>query len=118
MRSLRVWTCVASLVVVTLGVARAQAPTPSAGAQAAYLDPALPFEARAAALVSQMTLEEKISQLMNDAPAIPRLGVPAYEWWNECLHGVARAGAATVFPQAIGMAASFDDQPTLYLQRL
>ena len=55
-----------------------------------------------------MTLEEKISQLMNDAPAIPRLGVPAYEWWNECLHGVARAGAATVFPQAIGMAASFD----------
>ena len=108
MRSLRVWTCVASLVVVTLGVARAQAPTPSAGAQAAYLDPALPFEARAAALVSQMTLEEKISQLMNDAPAIPRLGVPAYEWWNECLHGVARAGAATVFPQAIGMAASFD----------
>jgi beta-glucosidase len=59
-------------------------------------------------LVAKMTLEEKISQLVNDAPAIPRLGIPAYEWWNECLHGVARAGAATVFPQAIGMAASFD----------
>ena len=55
-----------------------------------------------------MTLEEKISQLRNDAPAIPRLGVPAYEWWNEALHGVARAGAATVFPQAIGLAATFD----------
>ena len=55
-----------------------------------------------------MTVDEKISQLMNAAPAIPRLDVPAYEWWNECLHGVARSGAATVFPQAIGMAATFD----------
>ena len=77
-------------------------------ARPAYLDPDLAFEARAADLVSRLTVEEKISQLMNDAPAIPRLGIPAYEWWNECLHGVARAGAATVFPQAIGMAASFD----------
>jgi beta-glucosidase len=66
------------------------------------------FDARAADLVSRMTLDEKIGQMMNNAPAIPRLGVPAYEWWNEALHGVARAGAATVFPQAIGMAASFD----------
>jgi beta-glucosidase len=66
------------------------------------------FDARAVDLVSRMTLDEKIGQLMNNAPAIPRLGVPAYEWWNESLHGVARAGAATVFPQAIGMAASFD----------
>ena len=74
----------------------------------AYLDPALGFEARAADLVSRMTVEEKVSQLVNDAPAIERLGVPAYEWWNECLHGVARAGAATVFPQAIGLAATFD----------
>ncbi|HET9315715.1 MAG TPA: glycoside hydrolase family 3 C-terminal domain-containing protein, partial [Vicinamibacteria bacterium] len=64
--------------------------------------------ARAADLVSRLTPDEKIAQLMNDAPAIPRLGVPAYEWWNECLHGVARAGAATVFPQAIGLAATFD----------
>ena len=61
-------------------------------------------------LVSQMTLEEKASQLRYDAPAIPRLGVPAYNWWNEALHGVARAGVATSFPQAIGMAAAFDDE--------
>ena len=74
----------------------------------AYLNPDLPADARAADLVSRMTLDEKISQLTNDAAAVPRLGVPAYEWWNECLHGVARAGAATVFPQAIGLAASFD----------
>jgi len=59
-------------------------------------------------LVSKMTLEEKISQLGNNAPAIPRLGVLEYNWWNECLHGVARAGTATVFPQAIGMAATFN----------
>ena len=75
---------------------------------AAYRNLSLSFEARAADLVSRMTRDEKISQLMNDAAAIPRLDVPAYDWWNECLHGVARAGAATVFPQAIGMAASFD----------
>jgi beta-glucosidase len=73
-----------------------------------YLDPEVSADLRAADLVGRMTVDEKISQLMNDSPAIPRLGVPAYEWWNECLHGVARAGAATVFPQAIGMAASFD----------
>jgi beta-glucosidase len=66
------------------------------------------FEQRAHALVAQMTLEEKVSQLMNSAPAIPRLGIPAYNWWNECLHGVARAGRATVFPEPIGMAAAFD----------
>lgn len=60
-------------------------------------------------LVSRMTLEEKASQLKYDAPAIPRLGIPAYNWWNEALHGVARAGTATVFPQAIGLAAAFDE---------
>ncbi|WP_251206842.1 glycoside hydrolase family 3 C-terminal domain-containing protein [Acetatifactor aquisgranensis] len=63
---------------------------------------------RAQELVGKMTLEEKASQLRFDAPAIPRLGIPAYNWWNEALHGVARAGVATVFPQAIGMAAAFD----------
>ena len=62
---------------------------------------------RAHELVSQMTLEEKASQLRFDAPAIPRLNVPAYNWWNEALHGVARAGVATSFPQAIGLAAAF-----------
>ena len=60
-------------------------------------------------LVAQMTIEEKASQLRYDAPAIERLGIPAYNWWNEALHGVARAGTATVFPQAIGLAAIFDE---------
>jgi len=64
---------------------------------------------KAAALVSKMTLEEKASQLRYDAPAIDRLGIPEYNWWNEALHGVARAGTATVFPQAIGLAAIFDE---------
>jgi beta-glucosidase len=73
-----------------------------------YQDAQKSFEMRAADLVSRMTLEEKVSQMQNDAPAIPRLGIPKYEWWNEALHGVARAGSATVFPQAIGLAASFD----------
>ena len=65
---------------------------------------------RAKELVSKMTLEEKASQLRYDAPAIDRLGIPAYNWWNEVLHGVARAGTATVFPQAIGLAAMFDEE--------
>ncbi len=65
---------------------------------------------RARELVSRMTLEEKAAQLKFDAPAIPRLNVPAYNWWNEALHGVARAGVATSFPQAVGMAASFDTE--------
>jgi beta-glucosidase len=74
-----------------------------------YLNPALPVEARVVDLVGRMTLEEKISQTLNSAPAIERLGIPAYDWWNEALHGVARAGTATVFPQAIGLAAMWDD---------
>lgn len=67
-------------------------------------------EEKAKKLVGQMTLEEKASQLKYDAPAIERLGIPAYNWWNEGLHGVARAGTATMFPQAIAMAATFDDE--------
>ena len=67
------------------------------------------FEKEARELVSQMDLFEKASQLKYDSPAIKRLGIPAYNWWNEALHGVARAGVATVFPQAIGLAAMFDD---------
>ena len=67
------------------------------------------FAQRARELVAQMTLEEKVSQMRYDAPAIERLGIPAYNWWNECLHGVGRSGTATVFPQPIGMAASFDE---------
>lgn len=75
----------------------------------AFQDPTLDIESRVADLVSRLTLEEKILQLFNAAPAIDRLGIPAYNWWNECLHGVARAGKATVFPQAIGLAATFDE---------
>src|SRR5690349_14610789 len=82
--------------------------TAAMAADPVYQDLNRSFEERAADLVSRMTLEEKVAQLQNDAPAIPRLGVPAYEWWNEALHGVARAGAATVFPQAIGLSATFD----------
>lgn len=65
--------------------------------------------AKAKALVAQMTVEERASQLKYDAPAIERLGVPAYNWWNEALHGVARAGTATMFPQPVAMAAMFDE---------
>ncbi len=75
----------------------------------AYLNENLGFEERAKDLVSLMTLEEKVTQMLHAAPAIPRLGIPAYNWWNEALHGVARSGVATVFPQAIGMAATFDE---------
>ncbi len=73
-----------------------------------YKDTGAPTEKRIDDLVSRMSLEEKVSQLMNDSAAIDRLGIPAYNWWNECLHGVARAGRATVFPEAIGLAATWD----------
>ncbi len=76
----------------------------------AYKDQSLPFTERARDLVSRMTLEEKTSQMLYNSPAIPRLGIPSYNWWNEALHGVARAGTATVFPQAIGLAATFDQE--------
>ena len=63
---------------------------------------------KATALVAQMTIEEAASQLLHSSPAIPRLGIPAYDWWSEALHGVARAGTATCYPQAIGLGATFD----------
>ena len=94
---------VSGALAVGATVASAQAPP------AAYQNPSLSFEARAADLVGRMTLEEKVSQMVDVAAAIPRLGIPAYNWWNEALHGVARAGLATSFPQAIGMAATWDD---------
>ena len=68
----------------------------------------LSIEERVSDLVGRMSLEEKIGQMLHTAPAIDRLNIPAYSWWNECLHGIARAGKATVFPQAVGMAATFD----------
>jgi beta-glucosidase len=73
-----------------------------------YLDPDLPLEQRVDDLVGRMTLFEKVSQMQNQAPAIPRLHIAEYDWWNEGLHGVARSGYATVFPQAIGLAATWD----------
>ena len=74
-----------------------------------YQNPDLPFERRAADLVSRMTLEEKVSQMQDVAPPIDRLGIPRYNWWNEALHGVARSGLATSFPQAMGIAGTWDD---------
>src|SRR6266567_289863 len=79
------------------------------GGGAVYLDASKPIAARVDDLIGRMTLEEKASQLVNQARAIPRLQVPAYDWWSEALHGVARAGTATVFPEPIGLAATFDD---------
>jgi beta-glucosidase len=75
----------------------------------AFRNPTLPIEQRVQDLVQVMSLEEKVSQLSHTSDAIPRLGIPEYNWWNEGLHGVARAGVATVFPQAIGSAATFDE---------
>src|SRR4030095_6925407 len=77
--------------------------------QPAYQNTSLPFEQRAADLVSRLTLEEKVQRRTRVAPPMERLGVPAYNWWNEALHGVARSGLATVFPQAIGFAATWDE---------
>jgi len=97
------WLRALSLTWVSLFAAQLSAQTPD------YQNPDLPFERRVADLVSRMTLEEKASQMQDVAPAIPRLGISAYNWWNEALHGVARSGLATSFPQAIGLAATWDD---------
>ena len=103
-----------SLLIVSVGPACGTAslerpPPVDIGSRVpAYRDPDRPLQMRVADLLSRMTLEEKVSQLTNESPAIERLGIPAYDWWNEGLHGVARAGRATVFPQAIGLAATWD----------
>ena len=76
----------------------------------AYRDPSLSFAERAKDLVSRMTLEEKIEQIRSAAPALERLGIPEMDWWSEALHGIAREGTATMFPQTIGMAATFDPE--------
>jgi len=93
----------ASTLAALVTSLHAQQPTPE------YLNPTLSFDARVKDLVGRMTLEEKVLQMKDVAPAIPRLGIPEYNWWNEALHGVARSGLATVFPQAIGLAATWDD---------
>src|SRR5438067_1519438 len=90
-------------LVIGVGGANAQQGTKSAP----YLNTSLSPQVRAADLVHRMTLEEKTSQLVNQARAIQRLGVPAYDWWSESLHGVARDGT-TEFPEPVGLAATFD----------
>ena len=92
--------------LVTGAAQEAVSPGP---AGAVYLDPTQPIEVRVDDLIRRMTLEEKATQLVNQARSIPELGVPNYDWWSEALHGVARAGTATVFPEPIGLAATFDD---------
>lgn len=97
-------TLPALVLLLSVWPAQSQSPAPPDR----YLNPALPLEQRVDDLVSRMTLAEKISQMQNDASPIPRLQIPGYNWWNEGLHGVARSGYATVFPQAIGLAATWD----------
>jgi beta-glucosidase len=104
-RHTQIRTILQLAAVLTFILLRSVAQTGSAP----YLDPSQPIKVRVDDLVGRMTLEEKASQLVNQARAIPRLQVPAYDWWSEALHGVARAGTATVFPEPIGLAATFDD---------
>src|SRR5581483_1283221 len=101
---MRMLPCLAGIVAAAIAVRPAIA---KGEAKPAYLNPVLPAETRAADLVDRMTLEEKASQLVNHSRAIPRLGVPAYDWWSEALHGVASKGT-TEFPEPIGLAATFD----------
>src|SRR5262245_42446854 len=75
-----------------------------------FRDPTLPVDERVRDLVARLTVAEKAGQMLHESPAVPRLGLPAYNWWNEGLHGVARAGVATVFPQAIGLAAMWNER--------
>jgi beta-glucosidase len=94
----------AVLISLPLSCYAQQANTPAL----TYMNPSLPIDQRVDDLIGRMTLEEKVQQMGDHAPAIPRLGVPKYDWWNEGLHGVAFAGTATNFPQVIGMAATWD----------
>ncbi len=104
----RIWVAFSAILFcgITLVAASPAAKHPIAP----YLNPSLPIAQRVNDLVSRMTLHEKVLQMQHTAPAIPRLHIPSYDWWNEALHGVARSGYATVFPQAIGMAATWDTQ--------
>jgi beta-glucosidase len=101
--AVQLWATLLWIVSCSFGQAAQSSGTP------VYLDPSQPIAARVDDLISRMTLSEKASQLVNQSRAIPRLQVPEYDWWSEALHGVARAGIATVFPEPIGLAATFDD---------
>ena len=96
------WLLAVLLVLSTIGAAQ------NAG-KPAYLDPSQPIDTRVDDLIHRMTLEQKATQVVNQARAIPELQIPQYDWWSEALHGVANAGTATVFPEPIGLAATFDD---------
>jgi len=110
MRALIVLCACAMLPLAAPGQTPGSVPAPTADSMALpFQDTSLSFEARAQDLVGRLTLDEKVAQMQDRAPAIPRLGIPAYNWWNEALHGVARSGLATVFPQAIGLAATWND---------
>src|SRR5690242_14290908 len=95
----------AGLLVTGLIAAAASAQTPSENMP--FRNPSLPIAQRVDDLIGRLTPDEKASQLVNQARAIPRLGIPAYDWWSEALHGVANNGYVTVFPEPVGLAASF-----------
>jgi beta-glucosidase len=99
-------SCILAFLLAILSNLAGQTAPP--GGTPIYLDASQPIEVRVDDLIAKMTLEEKASQLVNQARAIPRLQVPAYDWWSEALHGVANAGTATVFPEPVGLAATFD----------
>jgi beta-glucosidase len=107
-RNLALLLLILTLLFPATAQQQSQPPAPADLASAPFRNPELPIEQRVNDLVSRMTLEEKVSQMVHTAPAIPRLGIPQYNWWSEGLHGAAREGYATVFPQAIGLAATFD----------
>src|SRR4051812_13547722 len=96
------WLSVPILIIVFV-----LAGLPQIKAQSLFRDRNAPLQARVSDLLKALTLEEKAQMLGNNSPAVDRLNIPAYNWWNESLHGLARAGEATVFPQAIAMAATF-----------
>ena len=98
----------ATLIVLFVAALGSVAQNTEPASALPYLNPSLPTNQRVDDLIARMTLEEKASQLVNQARAIPRLQIPAYDWWSEALHGVANAGTATVFPEPIGLAATFD----------
>ena len=106
MPEMRIRTALQLALVLVLAVVHSAG---QAAGGAVYLDPSKPIDMRVDDLISRLTLEEKAQQLVNQARAIPRLQVPNYDWWSEALHGVANAGTATVFPEPVGLAATFDD---------
>ena len=101
--------CIQAVLIAFFSFLISTATVAQTTTNAPFLDPSQPIDVRVSDLVGRMTLEEKASQLVNQARAIPRLQVPGYDWWSEALHGVANAGTATVFPEPVGLAATFDD---------